>query len=212
VRCVSFTVWGFTDAHSSVPLWAPGWNWATLMDEQLQPKPAYDAVHATLANRNFTGTAVAAHSGKCLDVPNGSTQTRLQLQQWGCGSGAQNQQFEFQRVAPGTLGIGIYLVRNRASGLCLQVQDGSSANGAPIVQVSCNSAANSQRFELQRVTGLGSDRDFQLVAAHSRRCIDVTAASTANGAKVHQWGCHDTTPITARNQIFRLATAPAGHP
>jgi endo-1,4-beta-xylanase len=80
VRCVSFTVWGFTDAHSSVPLWAPGWGWATLMDAELQPKPAYEAVQATLGNRNFTTTAAAVHSGRCLDVPNASTQPGVQLQ------------------------------------------------------------------------------------------------------------------------------------
>jgi endo-1,4-beta-xylanase len=211
VRCLSFTVWGFTDAHSSVPLWAPGWGWATLMDTALQPKPAYEAVHTSLVDRNFTGTAVAAHSGRCLDVPESSTQPRLQLQQWTCGSGSQNQQFEFQRVAPGTLGIGVYVVRNRASGLCLQVRDGSAADGTPIVQVPCNPTANSQRFELQRVTGLGSDRHFQLVATHSRRCVDVVARSMANGARIQQWGCH-ANPTTYRNQVFRLPNAPGGHP
>jgi endo-1,4-beta-xylanase len=212
VRCVSFTVWGFTDARSSVPVWAPGWGWATLMDTELRPKPAYETVHTTLGNRNFTSTAVAAHSGKCLEVPNGSTQSWLQLQQRTCGSGAQNQQFEFERVASGTLGTGVYLVRNRASGLCLQVRDGSTADGTPIVQVPCIATANSQRFELQRVTGLGSDRDFQLVATHSRRCVDVVAMSTANGAKIQQWSCDDTTPVSDRNQIFRLSNAAGGHP
>jgi GH35 family endo-1,4-beta-xylanase len=47
-RCVSVTTWGFTDAHSWISS-IPGYGAATLFDEQLRPKPAYDAVHAVLA-------------------------------------------------------------------------------------------------------------------------------------------------------------------
>jgi hypothetical protein len=64
---------------------------------------------------------------------------------------------------------------------------------------------------LQRVTGLGSDRHFQLVANHSRRCVDVVARSMANGARIQQSGCH-ANPTTYRNQVFRLPNAPGGHP
>jgi endo-1,4-beta-xylanase len=40
-RCVSFTVWGFTDAHSWVPTTFAGQGAATLYAEDLRPKPAY---------------------------------------------------------------------------------------------------------------------------------------------------------------------------
>ncbi|MEV4631024.1 endo-1,4-beta-xylanase [Micromonospora sp. NPDC049523] len=49
-RCLSFTVWGFTDRHS----WIPGWfenppeGLATLYDENYQPKRAYNTVKADL--------------------------------------------------------------------------------------------------------------------------------------------------------------------
>jgi endo-1,4-beta-xylanase len=48
-RCVSFTVWGFTDAHSWVPGFFTGQGAACLYDENLQPKPAYFAVRDDLA-------------------------------------------------------------------------------------------------------------------------------------------------------------------
>ena len=48
-RCVSFTVWGFTDAHSWVPGFFTGEGAACLYDENLQPKPAYFAVRDDLA-------------------------------------------------------------------------------------------------------------------------------------------------------------------
>jgi endo-1,4-beta-xylanase len=48
-RCVSYTVWGFTDAHSWVPRAFNGQGAATLFDAQLNPKPALFAVRDALA-------------------------------------------------------------------------------------------------------------------------------------------------------------------
>jgi endo-1,4-beta-xylanase len=50
-RCVSFTVWGFTDAYSWVPHAYPGVGSATMFDEKLVPKPAYGAVADALRIR-----------------------------------------------------------------------------------------------------------------------------------------------------------------
>jgi len=47
-RCVSYTVWGFTDAHSWVPGFFTGQGAACLYDENLQPKPAYFAIRQDL--------------------------------------------------------------------------------------------------------------------------------------------------------------------
>lgn len=43
-RCVDFTVWGFTDRHSWVPGTFSGEGAADLFDENLTPKPAYNAL------------------------------------------------------------------------------------------------------------------------------------------------------------------------
>ncbi|GIF71674.1 endo-1,4-beta-xylanase [Asanoa siamensis] len=49
-HCLSYTVWGFTDRHS----WVPGWfsdppeGLATIMDENYQPKRAYNLMKADL--------------------------------------------------------------------------------------------------------------------------------------------------------------------
>ncbi|GAA3786792.1 endo-1,4-beta-xylanase [Sphaerisporangium flaviroseum] len=43
-RCVEFTVWGYTDRHSWVPGWFDGEGAACIMDENLNPKPAYNAL------------------------------------------------------------------------------------------------------------------------------------------------------------------------
>lgn len=47
--CDSFTLWGFTDKYSWVPVFFPTEGSATVMTEDFERKPAYDALLATLA-------------------------------------------------------------------------------------------------------------------------------------------------------------------
>ncbi len=47
--CKSFTLWGFTDAHSWVPGFFPGEGAATPLDEQYQPKPAWLVLQRSFA-------------------------------------------------------------------------------------------------------------------------------------------------------------------
>ncbi|MCW3041716.1 MAG: 1,4-beta-xylanase [Solirubrobacterales bacterium] len=47
-RCRALTVWGFTDRHSWIPSSSPGYGSATLLDDELKPKPAYAAFQAAL--------------------------------------------------------------------------------------------------------------------------------------------------------------------
>ncbi|GIF66536.1 beta-xylanase [Asanoa ishikariensis] len=49
-HCLSYTVWGFTDKHSWVPTWFtnPPEGLATIMDENYQPKRAYNELKADL--------------------------------------------------------------------------------------------------------------------------------------------------------------------
>lgn len=46
--CDSFTVWGFTDKYSWVPVFFPTEGSATIMTEDFERKPAYDALLASL--------------------------------------------------------------------------------------------------------------------------------------------------------------------
>jgi endo-1,4-beta-xylanase len=47
-NCISYTVWGFDDAHSWVPGVFTGQGAATPYDENYQPKPAYGTIRDTL--------------------------------------------------------------------------------------------------------------------------------------------------------------------
>ena len=43
-NCDTVVVWGFTDRHSWIPAFVPGYGAATLFTEDYEPKPAYRAV------------------------------------------------------------------------------------------------------------------------------------------------------------------------
>lgn len=47
--CGGIWMWGFTDAHSWIPSFMPGWGAALPFDERYAPKPAYDALSARFA-------------------------------------------------------------------------------------------------------------------------------------------------------------------
>jgi endo-1,4-beta-xylanase len=46
--CTAFQTWGFTDKHSWIPSFFPGYGWALPFDENYQKKPAYNALLTTL--------------------------------------------------------------------------------------------------------------------------------------------------------------------
>lgn len=103
-------------------------------------------------------------------------------------------------VATGQNGPLVNLVA-RHSGKCADVVNGSTSNGAELVQYTCGTGPN-QRFS---VVDLGGGY-VQLVARHSGRCVDVSNWSTADGIVLAQYTCHVGT-----NQQFQLQDAGAGY-
>ena len=70
----------------------------------------------------------------------------------------------------GTGGSSTVRLVNGASAKCIDVVGGSTANNAEIIQYTCGSAANQQ----WRLTDAGNGY-VNIVAAHSGKCLDVTA-------------------------------------
>ncbi|WP_419707442.1 RICIN domain-containing protein [Promicromonospora sp. NFX87] len=145
----------------------------------------------------FSSTAVAQHSGHCLDDPDQSTADGTQYRQHTCGTGAE-QRFDFRPVS----GVAdTYSLVNRHSGKCLDIGGVSTADGAAVTQWTCHGGTN-QQFTLRQVAG----NDYQLVAVHSGKCVDVSGISAAAGALVHQWTCDSAGALaTKKNQVWRLA-------
>jgi Ricin-type beta-trefoil lectin domain len=74
-------------------------------------------------------------------------------------------------------------VRSSVSGKCLAPQGNSSADGVPIVQVTCNCSAF-QRWDFVD----HDDHIFQIRNAVTLKCMDVLGKNS-NGTPVVQWPC-----------------------
>ncbi|MEV4536702.1 RICIN domain-containing protein [Asanoa sp. NPDC049518] len=149
---------------------------------------------------SFQSVAVAQHSQQCLDNTGMSSADGNAQQQFYCEGGDQ-QLWNFRPV-PGVADT--YTVVNQHSGKCLDVSGVSTANGAAVIQWTCSNGLN-QQFTLRRVSYSGNDaHDYQLVARHSGKCVDVNAVSTAARAMVHQWTCNPTGQASPLNQTWRI--------
>jgi hypothetical protein len=150
---------------------------------------------------SFQSVAVAQHSGECLDNTGLSTTDGNQQQQYYCEGGNQ-QQWTFRPVTGVT---DTYMIVNQQSGKCLDVSAVSTADGAAVQQWTCLSGARNQQFTLRKVTYAGNDaHDYQLVARHSGKCVDVSGVSTAARAPILQWTCNPAGQGGPLNQTWRL--------
>jgi GH43 family beta-xylosidase len=93
-----------------------------------------------------------------------------------------------------------YRIVNRATGKCLEVAGGSTADGANIQQWTCNDG-NNQRWRLEDL----ADDTSRIVNAATGKPADVASCSTADGADIRQW-----TWLNNTCQRFRLISTAAG--
>ncbi len=136
------------------------------------------SLYVANVNADFTSTVQAVHSGKCIDLPNGSTTKGVGVQQLDC-NGSGQQSFTFTPVAGKQ---NVYTIRFDHSGQCLDMEDGSTAKGAEMIQWPCHEGIN-QQFKL---TSFGNSV-YSLGAVHSDNVVDVWRKSVANGATILQW-------------------------
>jgi hypothetical protein len=134
-----------------------------------------EAAHAAPVYYQF----VAEHSGKCLDIRDGSTRHAAPAHQWQCLDGVRSQQWEARRLDDGA-----YAFVNRRSGRCLDVYNASSGDNVTVVQATCYFRDN-QRWRLKK----NSDGSYRIIAKHSGKCLDVAWAEHADGARVVQSRC-----------------------
>jgi alpha-galactosidase len=109
---------------------------------------------------------VSAASGRCLDVPSGSTANGTQPVIWDCNGGA-NQQWTISGQSIQALGKCLDAPLNAAAGAKVQLWD-------------CNGGTN-QQWTL--------NTDGTVRGAQSGLCLDVDHNLTANGTVVLLWTC-----------------------
>lgn len=132
-----------------------------------------------------------ANSGACLDAADWGTANGTALQQWACGSGA-NQGWQFRPTASGH-----YQVVNRHNAKAWDVDGGpgATADGTRVHLWSYEGGVN-QQWRPEAVAGAGQ---YRFVARHSGKCLAVDNSSTANGARLSQQPCSGSSA-----QVFSL--------
>jgi len=140
---------------------------------------------------------VDTNSGLCVDARGWGTSNGTAVQQWSCGSGQYNQEWQFQPT-----GNGYYQLTNRnAPGEVWDVTGGQGAtsNGTRIELWSATGGTNQQWLPTRLSNGA-----YSFSAKNSGKCLDVTNRSTSNGTQLQQWSC--TSGYTA--QYFQLIPQP----
>ena len=125
-----------------------------------------------------TGTTFkVVSSGMCLTLAGPNNGDRAI--QRPC-NGALNQQWT---VTPQS--DGAYLIKNVATGRCLDLFNGDTADGSLIAEFDCWAGPN-QHWKLPR----SSDGSVSVVSIVSDKCLDDFDQSTADGAQLGHWSCN----------------------
>ncbi|MGQ4732122.1 RICIN domain-containing protein [Streptomyces sp. Ju416(a)] len=132
-----------------------------------------------------------ANSGACLDAADWGTANGTALQQWACGTGA-NQGWQFRPTDSGH-----YQVVNRHNAKAWDVDGGpgATADGTRVHLWSYEGGVN-QQWRPEALAGAGQ---YRFVARHSGKCLAVDNSSTANGARLSQQSCSGSSA-----QVFSL--------
>ncbi|WP_405577530.1 RICIN domain-containing protein [Streptomyces sp. NBC_01190] len=117
-----------------------------------------------------TGPLRGTASGRCLDVPNGSTANNTRTEIWDCNAGA-NQLWSLNSAKE----LVVY------GGKCLDASGSGTAPGTAVIIYDCHGGTN-QQWNL--------NSDGSVTNAASGLCLDVTSAATANGTLVDLWTCN----------------------
>jgi beta-galactosidase len=118
------------------------------------------------------GAIVGTQSGRCVDVPNATT-NGTQAQLWDCNGGS-NQRWTYTASRQLTL----------SGNKCLDAYGQGTSNGTTVVIWDCNGGSNQQ----WNVGANGS-----ITGVQSGLCLDASGGGTANGAKIILWSCHGGT-------------------
>ncbi|WP_405059359.1 RICIN domain-containing protein [Kribbella sp. NBC_01505] len=158
-----------------------------------------------LENRAYE--LVARHSRRCLQVKGAGQDNETPFEQAAC-AGALQQRFRVEQVA-GTDQFMLHPNHIDGAGIdgrsrCLDVNDESLADDAPIVQWACFGNAY-QQFGIEPVDGVTGDTLVRLRMGHSGKCVGVRGAATTDGAVIAQQTCS-----AAASQQWILRPAAAG--
>ncbi|MEJ3749103.1 arabinofuranosidase catalytic domain-containing protein [Actinomycetes bacterium KLBMP 9797] len=136
-----------------------------------------NAVQANITAAGYAASAgqqstmiVSAQSGRCIDVPNGSTTNGTQVQLWDCNGGTP-QRWTY------TSGKQLQVYGNK----CLDAYGQGTSNGTQVIIWDCHGGTN-QQWNL--------NSNGTVAGVQSGLCLDANGAGTANGTRLILWSCH----------------------
>ncbi|WP_426513237.1 arabinofuranosidase catalytic domain-containing protein [Dactylosporangium sp. McL0621] len=112
---------------------------------------------------------VGGQSGRCVDVPNGTTTNGTQVQLYDCWGGAP-QRWSYTSGKQITNGS-----------KCLDANGRGTSNGTQVIIYDCNSQTN-QQWNL--------NSNGTITGVQSGLCLDANGAATANGTPLILWSCN----------------------
>lgn len=151
----------------------------------------------------------SAASPACVDVIGGSTQNGTRVQQWECNLLPQ-QSWYLGRITNPATPRRVMPRHAQVPQKCLDVLNGMTGNTAPLQQWDCNGFAQQQWVfdALYFVGGGWNSWVYRVRPSHAPdKCLDVTGASMANGARLQIYSCHG-----GANQEFFLKNFDAAIP
>jgi|SRR6478609_839448 hypothetical protein len=156
----------------------------------------------------------ALHSGKVLDVGNASTSANAHVIQFPFTGGANQQWRKVNVVAsPNNTDTPDFVLQNRNSGMCLDVEGQSKQAGAHLVQQPCdfNGGKSSQRWYMHKLAdkGLLTPKGYRWIFnRNSGLVVDIGNASTADKTLAIQY--FQKGLGSADNQMFNFGFGGVG--
>lgn len=146
-----------------------------------------------------------------LQNVNGSLQVQLADVQTSVTTPLGNNRFQTIATGYGAVYVLTYRVElyagdritNVRSGYCIDVPNGSTADGVQVQQYPCHTGPNQRWIFLP--DAVNSPSYYTVVNEWSGKCLDVRGASPSPGAAIQQYGCHGGT-----NQRWHLMPVTAG--
>ncbi|MEU8471192.1 alpha-galactosidase [Streptomyces sp. NPDC029006] len=136
--------------------------------------PAHGTVMYRVAGGSSGGTVTgeihAVGAGKCLDVPNTTAGTSVQIRDCDGGAGQIWTRTPSHQLT----------VYSGGSQMCLDAYDNRTTAGTKVETWSCNGQPNQQWL---------FNSDGTITGVQSGLCLDVTGAATTNGTPAELWTC-----------------------
>lgn len=185
-------------------------NWAAQNTAGYFPwtakKVSFEGALWTVKTNSIFDSVMAAIKQKPINPPfiNGAAQGMVDFAQRNIANGASNLHWNQSyanavKLKSGTPNLaGRYYLKNRNSGLVLDVTGASVANGAPLQQWNSGNTTNQQFDLIDNGNGI-----YAIKNVNSGKVLDVSGVSQSNDAVIQQWDF-----FGAANQLFAIVKQP----